>query len=247
VRIGIIDTLKPNLAQYTEWLKRCNASLEFAVLSHIPRNVEAVDFIDGLVLTGGGDVDPKYFGITDPLAKSKDVNDSRDEFEFYVIERALDRNLPVLGICRGMQVMNVYLGGNLILDLPSAGFDDHSHPEVLDAVHQVSVAHDSLLHEIAGQTALGVNSSHHQAVKDLGRGLMASALSADGVVEGAEWILRDRTPFLLLVQWHPERMPVETSAPASKSLAERFIKEVDRFKAKSSTTEHYPWNDKVEY
>ena len=238
MRIGITDTLKPNLANYTEWLKRQDASLEFTVLSHVPQNVDAVDFVDGLVLTGGGDVDPKYFGITDPLSKSRDVNVSRDEFEFYVIERALDRNLPIFGICRGMQVMNVYLGGTLILDLTSAGFDDHSRPEMLDLVHEVNVAPDSILREITGEAVLGVNSSHHQAVKDLGRGLMASARSADGVVEGAEWILKDRTPFLLLVQWHPERMPVETSA-ASMSLAERFLKEVNRYKAKSSTTEHY--------
>ena len=239
MRIGITDTLKPNIADYTEWLKRSDPSLEFTVLSHVPQNVEAVDVIDGLMLTGGGDVDPRYFGANDPLAKSKDVNISRDEFEFYVIERALDRNLPILGICRGMQVMNVYLGGTLILDLISAGFDDHSRPDMQDVVHKVELEPDSLLREITREAELGVNSSHHQAVKDLGNGLMASAVSTDGVVEGAEWILKDRTPFLLLVQWHPERLPAETSAAASKSLAERFLKEVNRYKAKSSTTEHY--------
>jgi putative glutamine amidotransferase len=239
VRIGITDTLKPNIAEYTDWLKHSDPSLEFTVLSHVPQNVEAVEFLDGLMLTGGGDVDPKYFGTNDLLAKSKDVNISRDEFEFYVIERALDRNLPILGICRGMQVMNVYLGGTLILDLVSAGFNDHSRPDMPDIVHTVDVQPDSLLREIAREEALGVNSSHHQAVKDLGKGLMASAISTDGVVEGAEWILKDRTPFLLLVQWHPERLPAETSAAASKSLAERFLKEVNRYKARSSSTEHY--------
>lgn len=239
LRIGITDTLKPNLANYTEWLKRSDASLEFIVLSHVQRNVEAVDVIDGLVLTGGGDVDPIYFGITDPLSKSRDVNVSRDEFEFYVIERALDRNLPILGICRGMQVMNVYLGGTLILDLPSAGFDEHAQPGMNEAVHQLTTEPDSLLREMTGESVLGANSSHHQAVKELGRGLMASAYSSDGVIEGAEWILKDRTPFLLLVQWHPERLAPENFVAASKSLAERFIKEVHRYKAKSSTTEHY--------
>ena len=239
LRIGITDTLKPNLANYTEWLKRCDSSLEFSVLSHVPQNAEAVDLIDGLLLTGGGDVDSKYFGITDPLSKSRDVNASRDEFEFYVIERALDRNLPILGICRGMQVMNVYLGGTLILDLPSAGYDDHSRPGMHEVVHELHVGPESLLREITGESVIGVNSSHHQAVKDLGRGLMANALSADGVVEGAEWMLKDRTPFLLLVQWHPERLSGEASVAASKPLAKRFIKEMQRYKAKSSTTEHY--------
>jgi putative glutamine amidotransferase len=239
VRIGITDTLKPNLANYTDWLKRTDPELEFVVLSHVPQNAEAVEVIDGLLLTGGGDVAPEYFGVTDPLTKSRDVNVSRDEFEFTIIERVLDRNVPILGICRGMQVMNVYLGGTLILDLLSAGFEDHAQAGKDQFVHDVTVEPGSLLHEITGETSLGVNSSHHQAVKKLGNGLLACAISADGVVEGAEWIMKDRMPFLMLVQWHPERMVAEAYGPASKSVAERFVKEVNRFKVASSTNAHY--------
>jgi putative glutamine amidotransferase len=100
-----------------------------------------------------------------------------------------------------------------------------------DAAHQVSVEIDSLLHDVTGQGSLDVNSTHHQAVKDLGNGLMVSAVSKDGVVEAAEWIMKDRMPFLLLVQWHPERMEAQPNSPASKPLAEQFLKEVKLFRA----------------
>jgi putative glutamine amidotransferase len=226
MRIGITDTLKPNLVFYTDWLKRVQKEIEFTVLSHVQRNVDEVDSADGLLLTGGGDVDPSYYGVKDPLGKSKEVNASRDEFEFYAIERALDRNIPMFGICRGMQVMNIYLGGSLILDLLSAGYDAHTSDGKEQADHQVKVDGQSLLHGVAGQDVLDVNSSHHQALDRLGNGLMASAVSTDGVIEAAEWSMKDRMPFLMLVQWHPERMDKGIESPGSRALARRFLKEV---------------------
>ena len=237
MRIGITDTLKPNLAFYTEWLKGVEKELEFIVLSHVKQNVEGVDSADGLLLTGGGDVDPGYYGVKDLLGRSKDVNASRDEFEFYAIERALDLNIPILGICRGMQVMNVYLGGSLILDLPSAGYDDHARERKEQASHQVKVDGQSLLRGVVGQDVLDVNSTHHQALERMGNGLIASAVSIDGVIEAAEWIMKDRMPFLMLVQWHPERMEKESESRASKAIARRFLKEVQRITTiKNSTT-----------
>jgi putative glutamine amidotransferase len=229
IKIGITDTLKPSLAFYSDWLKRVNPEVECAVLSHARQNVEEVNRIDGLMLTGGGDVDPRYFGITDSLGRSKDVSSARDEFEFNAIELALDRNLPILGICRGMQVMNVYLGGTLILDLPAAGYLDHARDKSYNFAHEVRIEEGALLRRVAGSDLLEVNSSHHQAVDRLGNGLMAAAVSPDGVVEGAEWILKDRVPFLMLVQWHPERME-QFDSPASKALGERFLKEVQYMK-----------------
>ena len=237
MKIGITDTLKPNLAFYTEWLKRANQDIEFTVLSHVERNVEEVDRVDGLLLTGGGDVDPRYFGVKDSLGRSKDVNSSRDEFEFDALEHALDLNIPILGICRGMQVMNVYLGGTLLLDLPSAGYDDHAREKKYEFDHEVQVDGQSLLHTVVGREVVKVNSSHHQAVDHLGNGLMASAVSTDGVIEAAEWIMKDRMPFLMLVQWHPERMEREFESPASRGVAEMFLKEVQHMiTTKNSTT-----------
>jgi putative glutamine amidotransferase len=240
MKIGITDTLKPNLAFYTEWLKRVNQGIEFAVLSQVQQNVEAVDQVDGLLLTGGGDVDPRYFGVKDSLGKSKDVNSSRDEFEFNALEFALDRNIPILGICRGMQVMNVYLGGTLVLDLPSAGYDDHAREKKYEFDHQVRIDGQSLLRTVIGRDVVNVNSSHHQAVDHLGNGLMASAVSTDGMIEAAEWIMKDRMPFLMLVQWHPERMERDYDSPASKGVAEMFLKEVQHMTTtkNSNTASH---------
>jgi putative glutamine amidotransferase len=238
VLIGVADTLKPNLSKYTDWLTTIEPSAKCMVLSHVTQNLEAVDLLDGLLLTGGGDVDPKYYGESDPLSKSRDVVASRDEFEFQVIERALDRNLPILGICRGMQVINVYLGGTLILDLPSAGHDDHSQANMVEVVHKVETLAGSLLREISGEESLGVNSSHHQAVKALGNGLMVGAISSDGVVEAAEWVMKERRSFLLLVQWHPERMDPGKFVGASKALARRFATETKAFKNKSQSQLH---------
>lgn len=228
MRIGMTDTFKPNLKMYTEWLRRVDDGIEFTVLSHRNNNLEALDSVDGLMLTGGGDVDPRCYGLDDPHSQAREVDRARDDFEFRLIERALDREIPILGICRGMQVMNVYLGGSLVLDLPTAGYEDHARKKY-EIDHHVRVEPHSLLHEIAGTDELEVNSSHHQAVESLGNGLMVSGLSTDGVFEAAEWILKDRMPFLLLVQWHPERMEREFDTPASRMIGAAFLENAKLF------------------
>jgi len=233
MKIGITDTLKPSLLYYVDWLKRFSTDIDCRILSHVRQNLQDVNQLDGLLLTGGGDVDPLYYDVDDSKGKAREVSRNRDEFEFNAIELAIDRSLPILGICRGMQVMNVYLGGTLILDLPSAGYQNHSRDKSYAVAHQVKVDPNSLLSHLMGSELLEVNSSHHQAVGRLGNGLMSAAVSPDGVIEGAEWILKDRMPFLMLVQWHPERM-AEFESPASKALGERFLKEVQYMK----TTNH---------
>jgi len=229
VRLGITDNLRPKpvFDNYLRWIKRIDPNVEFVKLSYHFKNEEMTGNVDGLVLTGGGDVHPALYGVSEAIDRVEEVNELRDAFEFKVIEKALEREIPILGICRGMQVMNVYLGGTLIIDLPIAGYDDHATHDGQEFCHPLAIDPHSMLGSIIGPNPHKVNSIHHQAVDQLGKGLKVVAKSDDGITEALEWVLKDRMPFLLLVQWHPERM-VDFDNPCSRNVAEYFMKEVSR-------------------
>jgi putative glutamine amidotransferase len=161
--------------------------------------------INGILLIGGGDVDPaRYGGKKHP--KTGGISKIRDEFEIHLVKHAVKTRLPLLAICRGIQVLNVALGGTLIQDIPSQVKDPFVHSPAGPGKklrHEVCVLDPgSLLASVLGTTKLTTNSYHHQAVRKAGRGLVVSALSPDWVVEGIE--PAKRGPFLLGVQWHPE-------------------------------------------
>ena len=174
--------------------------------------------LHGLLLTGGGDMDPALFGEA-PHATLYDVAPSRDTLETSVLHVALDRGLPVLAVCRGIQVLNVALGGSLHQDV---GTDPgtqmpHSQKEPRDQpTHKVKLTPGCRLAETLGADELEVNSMHHQAIKRLGRGLTAVAWAPDQIVEGAE--IDDPSRFVLGVQWHPEEL-VGHSEPARRLFA----------------------------
>lgn len=161
--------------------------------------------LDGLVLSGGGDVDPARFGeARHPTVY--DVSAARDELEIDLTRRALAEATPLLAICRGIQVLNVVLGGSLYQDIPSDLRSPiaHTQKERRDQpTHAVKVQEGSRLARILGRLEVDVNSFHHQAIKDLGRGLHAVAAAPDGVIEGAEVV---EHPFAMAVQWHPEEL-----------------------------------------
>jgi putative glutamine amidotransferase len=160
--------------------------------------------LQGLVLSGGGDLDPSHYGEK-PHETVTDVTAERDLFELALARAALDVNVPTLAICRGQQVLNVATGGTLIQDIASsvAGAADHDpERERAELSHEVRLLPGSRLRQVLGEDRVAVNSFHHQAVKDVGRGLIASAWSVDdGVIEGIEAPGRR---FVLGVQWHPE-------------------------------------------
>jgi len=161
----------------------------------------ALDRVQGLVLTGGEDVAPARYGAL-PHPKLGETDPARDAVELALIAGAGRRRLPILAICRGLQILNVALGGTLYQDLGSerVGPIDHTDPH---SRHGVRVEPTTLLHDTLGTLEASVNSRHHQAIRDLAPGLRASAWAADGVVEGVE--RRDRAePWTLAVQWHPE-------------------------------------------
>src|SRR5271157_3769471 len=124
MKIGITrNTLKEEKVDaYKGWLLRFNPAIEFHELGYAKNQPDEIEGCDGLLLTGGGDIHPKAFGRSDGVAQTEDVDEQRDEFEFKVIEKALAQRMPVLGICRGMQSLNVYYGGTLHLDLESGGY-----------------------------------------------------------------------------------------------------------------------------
>lgn len=165
---------------------------------------DLLDRIDGLVLSGGSDVDPALYGAP-PHPKLGPVFRERDDFELSLTREAVARDQPILAICRGHQVLNVALGGTLVQDIPSELLGDTDHDprsERWERAHDVRVLQDTRLGAILGRETVAVNSFHHQAVERLGEGLVVSAYSSgDNVVEGIE--MPDRR-FVVGVQWHPE-------------------------------------------
>ncbi|MGD1084487.1 MAG: gamma-glutamyl-gamma-aminobutyrate hydrolase family protein [Verrucomicrobiota bacterium] len=173
---------------------------------------EAVRRCDGVLLTGGDDIDPKLYARKVPkrLAKTTGKHDAkRDAWEAVLIAEVLRQRKPMFGICRGHQMLNVALGGTLVVDIPSQVANALNHNQMAkktEPVHDARVAPDSLLARITGARTLRVNSTHHQAIGRLARPLRAVARSGDGVIEAAELKEPGRSPFLLTVQFHPERM-----------------------------------------
>jgi putative glutamine amidotransferase len=163
--------------------------------------------LDGLLLSGGGDIQPSFFGEEDSGLLWL-VDGERDRSELALARWALEKKLPLLAICRGLQVLNVAAGGTLIQDIPTHVPGALNHSPVSgqpkgSVVHTVDVMADSQLSTMVGAGDLGVNSTHHQAVKALGDGLIVTARSPDGIVEGLEL---PNHPFCIGVQWHPEAM-----------------------------------------
>jgi putative glutamine amidotransferase len=164
-----------------------------------------IQSIDALVLSGGHDVEPMYYG-EQPLQKIGRTLPERDDYDIMLIERAMEKEIPILGICRGMQIMNVAFGGSLYQDLdyiPECNLrhDQYSDPSL--ATHEVAVTSGSKLHGILRQDRIRTNSFHHLAVKELAKPFKVVAKADDGVVEAVEH--RDY-PFAIGVQWHPEMM-----------------------------------------
>jgi putative glutamine amidotransferase len=169
---------------------------------------EIYPLLDGVLLTGGGDIDPRRFGEP-PHPTAFDIVPERDELELRLVEWARAEKKPLLAICRGVQLLNVALGGSLYQDLPSdpGGSIAHSQQEPSDqTTHKVSVVPGSALAEVVGTGGLEVNSLHHQGVNKVGKGLLPVATAPDGIIEGLELAERRHGQFFLGVQWHPEEL-----------------------------------------
>ncbi len=225
----------PSYANYAAWLHSIDPSIRIVDCQPLSSDeaVAALDQCDGLILSGGPDVEPERYEQPELRALCHTIDAERDAKEFALVERARDLRLPTLGICRGAQVLNVAYGGTLVADLPSQRPSQEQHGTIdgVDPMHDLHVESGSILKHICGVMDTTVNSSHHQAVDRIAQLFTVSARSADGTIEAFEW--GDATlggkPFLLGVQWHPERMAFDM--PMSGPIAEHFVHEADAYRS----------------
>ena len=208
---------EPTVAQskYIESLARAGAGMRWVELSDPEQAVQDALTCDGLLLPGGGDMDPKFYGQA-RIPACGEPNLLRDAAEPLLLRAFLAADKPVLGICRGIQVMNAVLGGDLYQDIKP--FEHLPHNDHWTKVHTVTVRRGTLLSRILGQDTVLVNSQHHQAVDRVAPGFTLAALSEDGIVEAIE---KPDARFCLGVQWHPEWL--SDADPAMQSLFDAFV------------------------
>ena len=208
---------EPTVAQskYMESLARAGAGMRWVELSDPEQAVQDALTCDGLLLPGGGDMDPKFYG-QERIPACGEPNLLRDAAEPLLLRAFLAADKPVLGICRGIQVMNAVLGGDLYQDIKP--FEHLPHNGHWAKVHTVTVRRGTLLSRILGQDTVLVNSQHHQAVDRVAPGFTLAALSEDGIVEAIE---KPDAGFCLGVQWHPEWL--SDADPAMQRLFDAFV------------------------
>lgn len=206
---------------YSQAVISCGGAPLLIPISQNKASLGAIcDRVDGLILTGGPDINPRFYK-DEARPGLGDVDEQQDETELALTRLALSTNTPVLGICRGLQVLNVAMGGTLYQDIALQVPESNNHSPKTDrgtVSHKIEIKSGTRLHAILKRHSLWVNSKHHQAVKDPAPGLIVSAMASDGVIEALEDPAR---PFVLAVQWHPEGL--WRKDPAAKRLFKAFI------------------------
>jgi putative glutamine amidotransferase len=184
-----------------------------------------------ILFTGGEDVVPGYYGKESDSTRCAS-NPGRDTLEFALIKESMRLKIPVFGVCRGQQILNVALGGTLIIDIPTdhPGNVIHQQEDYLNCFHLANVVKGSQLQNITKADTGSVTSNHHQAIEKAAPGLKIVAWTADSIPEAIEWSDPAGKPFLMAVQWHPERM--DTNSPLSMPLMNAFLDAARTFRKK---------------
>jgi putative glutamine amidotransferase len=214
--------LKLKEAYFTSIQHAGGEPVAFPMDTPVEKIPEVLSSFRGILLSGGGDIDPTIFaGLPHPRVYG--VDPVRDQLEIELARYCADNKIPLFGICRGLQVMNVALGGTLYTDITDQLSGALKHPCFPEyprdyLAHSVMIKISTHLTAITENTQMKVNSMHHQGIKDLGDGLTVSAMSADGLVEGIEFMFH---PFFLGVQWHPECLP---NSPSDQALFSALVR-----------------------
>jgi acyl-CoA reductase-like NAD-dependent aldehyde dehydrogenase/gamma-glutamyl-gamma-aminobutyrate hydrolase PuuD len=229
-KIGISYT-RTLFQNYWNWFTPADLGndVELVELSFEKNNVAEIHQCDGFILTGGVDVDPRlYNGETHYDNRPDQHQLERDRFEELIFRYSQAQRLPLLGICRGMQLVNVLQGGKLIQDLDDG--NERHRKEASDKEHTIITGRDTLLYRIAGSPTGHVNSAHHQAIDPgaIGENLLVNAYDDDAekIIEGLEFRDKTNKGFMLCVQWHPERIPGKEENPFSENIKRQFLEAV---------------------
>ena len=208
--------------RYTRHIE-ANGAIPLMIIPATDNSVyeEVLDTVDGVLLTGGQDIDPVYFG-EEVLPECGVICPCRDDLDLYIATRAIEKDMPVFGICRGVQVINTVAGGTLYQDIPSQISNEINHrpglPNDDDTAHEINFVSGTVMAEYLDRATFGVNSFHHQSVKAAAPGFEVAAIAPDGVVEA---ICHKEKRFVWGVQWHPERFSCDDYL--SKTLYSAFI------------------------
>lgn len=205
-------------SKYVKSIERAGASVKWIELDDTEKTIKNALECDGLLLPGGADIEPALYGRAREEKCGK-PNELRDKYEFEIYNAFVRTNKPILCICRGFQLLNVANGGTLHQDI--ADIKKCSHSDFLKrakSIHNVTITEDTKLFSIFGKNTAGVNSLHHQAVKQVGANLTVSAVSEDGFIEALEL---NNHPFCIGVQWHPEHMSKKDSL--QQSIFNKFV------------------------
>jgi putative glutamine amidotransferase len=229
VRVAVSKTS----GSYEAWLQ--GADPDVVIVNIYGMTVDSALFVlstcQGLLLTGGEDVNPVYYSKLNELSKCEEIDNYRDSLELALINRALLVRMPIFGICRGEQILNVALGGSLLTDLPTDVGTQVVHGNNAGAdgcFHNVKIDLQSDLYQLTGLENGIVNSSHHQAIDVVAPGMKITALSENGVAEALEREFPLGKSFIMGVQWHPEKL--SRNPGLSKPLADNFLEQVNKYK-----------------
>ncbi|WP_336514123.1 gamma-glutamyl-gamma-aminobutyrate hydrolase family protein [Pollutibacter soli] len=231
--IGITECSK--YENYYRWVIAELPDMEVIKLDYKNPDVDDIARCHGVLLSGGEDVHPSMYNKAEYInyCYVDDVSLRRDEFEWKVMTVASTKNIPVLGVCRGLQFVNVFFGGTLIPDVITWGKFNHSKlPDGLDRHHQIKIDPTSYLFRLSNQLESSVNSNHHQSADKIGNGLVVAAVAEDGTVEAIEKKDPEQNGWIFLVQWHPERMFDQQSKMVT-AVKQSFMDEAMRYALKA--------------